>query len=280
MNLRKIAKKVPLLRLAVIFARRRIKPNRSDLLRRLQKNQKNCLKDILQSLSETHQMPSFVKVGANDGITGDPCGDIFLRNQNWKGLLIEPVEYCAEKLKAVYSDTSRFTVAQIAIGSKNEQRPFYYLAAEAKESIPELPLWYDQLGSFERSHIVKHFKYDVERFITEKVIEVAPLSSVLKRYSFSTPTFLHIDTEGFDFEVMKSIDFSASSPEAILAEHRHLNASDLSSMIKLLKKNGYLIWDTGADLLALSTCTNRVAGRVEPPSPHTTGHTGPYHGGS
>src|SRR5581483_5117295 len=38
--------------------------------------------------------PIFVKIGANDGVTSDPCSDILLSNSNWKGLLIEPVPYC------------------------------------------------------------------------------------------------------------------------------------------------------------------------------------------
>ena len=40
--------------------------------------------------------PVFVKVGANDGVTGDPVSDILLSNPKWKGLLIEPVPYCFE----------------------------------------------------------------------------------------------------------------------------------------------------------------------------------------
>jgi hypothetical protein len=38
--------------------------------------------------------PVFVKVGASDGITDDPCSDILLASKKWRGLLIEPVPYC------------------------------------------------------------------------------------------------------------------------------------------------------------------------------------------
>ena len=37
-----------------------------------------------------------------------------------------------------------------------------------------------------------------------------------------------------------------------MAEHKHLTASDLGSMTELLDSKGYLILNTGEDLLALS----------------------------
>ena len=75
------------------------------------------------------------------------------------------------------------------------------MAKEAKDFIPDIPEWYDQLGSFERDHLAKHFTSEVERFITEKDIDVRPLSLILKETGFKDPLFLHIDVEGFDYEV-------------------------------------------------------------------------------
>ena len=59
----------------------------------------------------------FVKVGAHDGITGDPCSDILLANTQWKGLLIEPVPYNFERLKANFQDSQRFCLEQVAVGA-------------------------------------------------------------------------------------------------------------------------------------------------------------------
>lgn len=70
---------------------------------------------------------------------------------------------------------------------------------------------------------------------------------------FLGASFLHIDTEGYDLEVCKTLDFSKSKLDAILIEHKHLLYSDLRELIRLLQVAEYLIWNTGADLLALST---------------------------
>ena len=72
---------------------------------------KKVVKDSVRSLQEflvrtarDVKHPRFVKVGANDGLTGDPCGDAFLSGATWSGLLIEPVPFLARKLATVYSD--------------------------------------------------------------------------------------------------------------------------------------------------------------------------------
>ena len=104
--------------------------------------------------------PAFVKVGANDGITGDPCSDILLSNKRWKGLLIEPVPYCFDRLRATFHDGQRFFLEQVAIGATAGEATFYYVDQKALESMPNLPSRFDQLGSFDKSHIVKHLNWN------------------------------------------------------------------------------------------------------------------------
>ncbi len=227
-------------------------PNRFDHLRLLKKFDLLSLDETLKSLGSISSSPTFVKIGANDGVTADPCGRFFLQHRNWKGLLVEPVGYCMKNLKKIYSDHGRFIFQQCAIGREECTQPFYFLDENAKDVLVELPDWYDQLGSFSRSHITKHFSYSVENFIKEIMVEVVPLGTILKRCKISHVSFLHIDTEGFDYEVLKTLDFKETYPKAILIEHRHLSDCDLLGLIKLLKRNSYIVHDTGNDLLAIS----------------------------
>jgi len=265
MQLKRSLKKIPYFMTVVSLARKLFFPQRSilfpgrtELLSRLEVMPSENIPKVLEALGAAYPSPSFVKIGANDGLTGDPCGDIFLRDKRWRGLLVEPVDYCVEKLKNTYSDNSRFTILQVAIGQKQERRKFFFMAKEAKDFIPDIPEWYDQLGSFERDHLAKHFTSEVERFITEKDIDVRPLSLILKETGFKDPLFLHIDVEGFDYEVLKSLNFRQARPNIIMAEHKHLSASDLYSMTELLKDKGYLILNTGDDLVALSKTTAKT----------------------
>jgi len=210
------------------------------------------LHETLESIESISPSPTFVKIGANDGVTGDPCGHFFLTHQKWNGLLVEPVGYCMEKLKEIYSECGRFVFKQCAVGREEGTRSFYFLAKNARDGLSELPYWYDQLGSFKRSHITSHFSYRVDDFIDEVLIDVVPLGTILKRCNISNVSFLHIDTEGFDYEVLKTLDFKRIVPESILIEHKHLLENDLLGMIKLLKRKSYIVLDAGSDLLAIS----------------------------
>src|SRR5687768_15330047 len=69
----------------------------------------------------------FVKVGANDGLSGDPCSDILLGDSRWSGVLIEPVPHCFRRLQRNFGDSSRFRLEQVAIGAIPGKAKFYFV---------------------------------------------------------------------------------------------------------------------------------------------------------
>lgn len=193
----------------------------------------------------------FVKVGANDGVVDDPCSRI-LFSPGWKGLLIEPVPYCFERLKKNYSDSTRYMLAQVAIGARPGKTTFYYVGQEAPRHLPDLPSWYDQLGSFNREHIVKHLGPAVEPFVVAQEVEVCSLAEIVRRNGIRDIHLLHIDTEGYDYEVLKTCDFDRCKPVLIFIEHKHLSVAHKAEMRALLRKQGYSIADCGGDYFALN----------------------------
>jgi FkbM family methyltransferase len=208
-------------------------------------------------LSTVVPEPVFVKIGANDGIAGDPISDILLANTNWKGLLIEPVPHCFDRLKANFRDTHRFCLEQVAIGATAGQASFYYVDAKANQHLPGLPLWFDRIGSFDRNHIVKHLKGRLEPFIIECEVQVCTLSDVLTRNQIQDVHLLHVDAEGHDFEVLKTVDFAKHAPLSIFVEHRHLPRAHKTEMRHILREHGYSIRDCGADYFAVNEEANR-----------------------
>ncbi|MBP9837394.1 MAG: FkbM family methyltransferase [Proteobacteria bacterium] len=207
-------------------------------------------RECCRKLSAYYSSPFFVKVGANDGLTGDPCSDILLNDRKWRGILIEPVPYNFERLKENFKDHSRFLFEQIAIGKESGQAKFFYVDKIAKEKVTNLPDWYDQIGSFDRNHILKHLNGVLEPYIIECEIEVNSLSETLKRNEIQEIHLLHIDTEGFDLEILKSIDLSQIQPVIIYIEHQHLDNESKQEMLSILSSDSYLIKDCGADFFA------------------------------
>lgn len=196
--------------------------------------------------------PFFVKVGAHDGIKNDPCSDILLADTAWKGLLIEPVPSCFAMLEANFADTSRFDLAQVAVGLARSEATFYCVAPDAREALPQLPDYFDQLGSFEKSHILKHCEGVLAPFVREMKVTVLPLAELLQRRGVRQCSLLQIDTEGHDYEVLRTLDFAVVKPLVIFVEHDHLPPADKRGMVRLLRRHGYVVRDCGRDYFALS----------------------------
>lgn len=203
------------------------------------------------ALTRVYSKPVFVKVGAHDGITDDPCSDILLQNTNWVGLLIEPVPDYFERLKRNFSDSKRFCLRQVAIGSHAQEKNFYYVDSKAKEWIHDLPSWFDQLGSFDRGHILKHLNGTLEPFIRCEKVQVCSLTDALCQASVQEVHLLLIDTEGHDLEVLKTLDFRKHLPFCIYIEHKHLLEPKKAEMLRILGSNGYSVHDCGDDFFAV-----------------------------
>jgi FkbM family methyltransferase len=201
--------------------------------------------------------PVFVKIGANDGVTSDPCSDILLADSNWKGLLVEPVPYCFDRLRRHFRDSGRFHLERAAIGARTGQAKFYYVDERARREVPNLPEWFDQLGSFDRNHIVKHLDGVLEPFIVESKVDVYSLSDALMRNRIENVHLLHVDAEGYDYEVLKTLDFDKHAPLSIFIEYKHLSSAERTEMVRFLRARGYSVRDCGTDYFALHKKADR-----------------------
>ncbi len=195
--------------------------------------------------------PYFVKVGANDGLAGDPCSQMLLDNKAWEGMLIEPVPYLFEKLGENFSDRSRFRLVQAAIGTQQSLTRFFYVDPAVESSGIDVPEWYDRIGGFNRNHLIKHLGTEVEPFIQELELPVTPLGALVAEIGIPSIELLHIDVEGFDFKVLQSHDFSTHPPLVILVEQKHLSEDDRAAMLAFLDDHRYHTFPFGGEVFAL-----------------------------
>lgn len=187
----------------------------------------------------------FIQVGSNDGQTGDPIFK-FVKKYSWQGILVEPVPYLFEKLKSTYKDYSGLSFENSAIDKEDGHRTFYRVK---ENNNPNNPIWYDQLGSFRKEIVEKH-KEAIPEFdahlITEEVSCIS-FANLLKKYSVNKIDLLHIDTEGYDYEIIKLIPFETTPPQMIMYEHKHLGKHDQEECKKLLLGYGYHLLETESD---------------------------------
>jgi FkbM family methyltransferase len=181
----------------------------------------------------------FIQIGANDGMKFDPTY-LYVRKYGWKGILVEPVNYVFKKLKKNYEGVRGLIFEDVAIGDKEGFKNFYMLKKSENE---KLPLWYDEIGSFSKEHVLKHKNRikDIDKRITTEKIKVLTLGSLFEKYHVNKIDFLQIDTEGYDQQILKQIPFNKLKPSMIVYEDRHLSKEEKESCQNLLRNNGYTI---------------------------------------
>ncbi len=190
----------------------------------------------------------FIQIGSNDGKSGDPIFE-YVKKYKWQGILVEPVTYIFEKLKDTYKNTAGLFFENSAIDKEDGYKTFYRVK---ENDNPENPYWYDQLGSFKKEVVEKHKEaipdFD-KNFISEK-IKCLSFSNLLKKYNVEKIDVLHIDTEGYDYELIKLVPFQKVRPKMILYEHKHLSISDIKECRSFLIKHGYNLLETDTDTFA------------------------------
>ncbi|GAB3198825.1 FkbM family methyltransferase [Pontibacter aydingkolensis] len=191
---------------------------------------------------------SIIQIGSNDGKTGDPLFSLINEYKDCTAIFVEPIPYLYLKLKQNYNFGSRFVFENIAINDGTKQT-FYSVSEYAKDAIPNLPSWYDQLGSFNKTNILNHLDGILEPYIKETIIEGSSLKQLLKKNQINRIDILHIDTEGYDWKILSQLDFEKYKPEIILYEHKHLSKKEKKASINSLKKHNYTIFKLGGDFL-------------------------------
>lgn len=190
-----------------------------------------------------------VQIGSNDGKTGDPFFELLQNNKNWQALFVEPIPHIYERLQKNYPDTSRFTCENVAINN-GKKMTFYGVDKKAKLALPDLPYWFDQLGSFNKNHILKHFDGALAPYLLAIELEGLTLPDLLTRNTITVIDILHIDTEGYDWKILSQLDLSKFQPRFILFEHNHLSQEERNASTQFLAPE-YHLFEIGIDTLAV-----------------------------
>jgi hypothetical protein len=114
---------------------------------------------------------------------------------------------------------------------------FYYVDPLAKTNIPHLTCLFDQIGSFDPGHIARHFGHTLDRFIVCTKVSTLPLSTLLDRNNVTKIDVLHIDTEGYDWIVLRQFDIGRFRPDVILFERKHLSEDDTNKALAFLRQD-------------------------------------------
>jgi FkbM family methyltransferase len=207
---------------------------------------------LLRAFAESYPEAVFVEIGANDGDQYDHLRP-FILSRPWRGVLVEPAPYVFERLNANYGRFDRLSLENVAIADRDGSLPFYHLVEVSSEERDQLPDWYDALGSLSRDALLRHADRipDIERRLVCIDVPCLTLSSLCERNGIDRLDLLLIDTEGYDWQIVRQIDFAALRPRLLIYEHYHLSPDDRAASRAHLNGLGYETLEEGFDTFCL-----------------------------
>ena len=164
-----------------------------------------------------------VDIGAADGINNS--NSRYLLELGWKGLLVEPNKKNFNKLKELYLNNDNVILENLGCSETSIMDAEFYIDKNDQ---------YEQLSTFNPNQVIKCKKMYNCGFVNDN-IDLIKTSELLSKHSFNRINFMSIDTESYDLNVIKGIDFTLSDIELICVEDNN------SEMNKILNDNGYKI---------------------------------------
>ena len=198
---------------------------------------------IFKMVGESN-IKTFVHIGSNDGRKNDPLHP-FIKKNDWKGILVEPDLINFKKLTNNYNQINGLIFENVGIGPVRGEMLFYRL----KDITEQEPVWYDQVGSFDRETFIKniHYGQDLEKRMTSEPLPVITFEDLLQKNNFRKVDLLHTDTEGFDYKILRSINFAEHNIRIVLFEGEWMTQFELRELMQYLRKYNYSIFRCGVD---------------------------------
>lgn len=188
----------------------------------------------------------FIQIGANDGISNDPLYKFVVRF-GWEGILLEPLPEVFEMLTATYRDNAKLLLLNAAISEQDGWRTIYTVRMDGAAFQKA-----HQFSSFRKESLLGQTDWvpDIEQRVEERQVRCVSLDTLLRETKGREVDILQIDTEGYDFTILKMIDFSRLRPSIICYEHAHMSKAQQEEAAKLLVQQGYRLMRTDLDAVA------------------------------
>ena len=167
---------------------------------------------------------TFLEAGANDPVSLSQT--YLLEQHGWRGVLVEPVASCCERLRAVREGSQVF---QNALGAPEDRGALRLFVPDGVTELTRACEAGDEAMPGE--HI------EAEFMTLNEVLESAGLAHL---------TYLSLDLEGMEDRALRGLDFQRFQPELIIVEDRveHLRTHRLlcAEGYKLVRRNGSNHW--------------------------------------
>lgn len=179
---------------------------------------------ILDLLFKNKKDGVVVDIGAADGVNNSNSRKLLLND--WFGVLVEPNKTNYEKLLNLYKNNNKVQIHNCGCSDKTETNISFFIDKNDE---------FEQLSTFSNEQVEKCKNIYNCEFVEQK-IDIKKTSELFEISNLNKIDFLSIDTEAFDLNVIKGINFDQIEIDLICVEHTN------DELISLLKINGFDIF--------------------------------------
>jgi FkbM family methyltransferase len=200
---------------------------------------------FLSQLARDWNNFTFLQIGGNDGKSGDFIFP-FVSKFNLAGIIVEPQTNAFDRLNQNYIANTNLRFVRAAIGTDLDVEAKYIeifkVATQSQDIFTEVS---DGLATVNYQRFLKLLQMlrpdieQLEQHIEKEIVPVIHINSLLHQMTSKSISLLLIDTEGYDYEIIKGIDFTTFKPRLIIYEHALLSSTDQLSCTQLLVNQGY-----------------------------------------
>jgi FkbM family methyltransferase len=214
------------------------------------------VEDLMRRMEGAGDQFFCVQIGAHDGLHYDPIR-AFIKKHHWRGLLVEPQPEVYRRLVANYSDEPQLVFENAAVASKDGFATLY--AFKKTDSLPDHAT---MLASFNKDALLYNghgYKGEIE----ELSVPALTFNTLLAKHQIGAISLLQIDTEGYDFEIIKMLEGSEVRPVVIHFESACMYRAQLYECGETLHRMGYRALTIGIDTIAYRQSEDDFAERFE-----------------
>ena len=190
-------------------------------------------------------------IGGNDGLSFD---NLFQQIQptQVRGLVLEPSQKYFKFLERNLKNFPNLILLPIALHKTGSILPLYQLN---EQGLKKMPIWGQGLGSFSKDHLLK-FDSLSESDLEVEWVQSKSFMQLVEENHLNSVDYLQIDTEGFDAEIIKMIDFNRFGVRLLKFEWANLTLNELKEVESILRKEGFFLIKQGGDCLGYSQDVN------------------------
>jgi FkbM family methyltransferase len=174
------------------------------LLRYLKLSFSQCGEDLIVAhLMEALQIskPTYLDIGAHHPSRLNNTYLFYLKGS--RGVCVEPDPELFAELRA---KRRRDTCLKMGIGFDHRENADFYIMSS------------NTLSTFSKEEAQRYESYGQQRVLRVINTSLESINAVIKQYFKKAPHFISLDTEGLDFQILKSLDFTQYRPEVFCVE--------------------------------------------------------------